>query len=178
MRKQFDIVGTAAATAAAVSRALQSGEVGVLFAPVDMIRYRLNIGIRTLADGAAMPITVRDAEGLVIRTVHGYLPRRSSRRQAPKPFSMATFFRGERPSRSSSRVARRSFTVQRRTTRPMTRACSSRRRPDCNEGAEPGRSSHLRCAQSSALHGTHAVANHVTIQTSRQRRADRPRTAI
>jgi hypothetical protein len=41
----------------------------VLIAPDDVTRFRLNIGIRTLEQGAAMTIVVRDREGIVLKTL-------------------------------------------------------------------------------------------------------------
>lgn len=48
--------------------ALQPGNVGVLIAPSDITKFRLNIGVRTLENGAAMNITVRDKDGIVVKT--------------------------------------------------------------------------------------------------------------
>lgn len=48
--------------------ALQSGQTGALIAPGDFTRFRLNIGIRTLDQGAAMTITIRDRDGAVLDT--------------------------------------------------------------------------------------------------------------
>ncbi|HEX6641471.1 MAG TPA: hypothetical protein VF215_10185, partial [Thermoanaerobaculia bacterium] len=52
-----------------VEDALQSGQTGVLIAPADVTRFRLNVGIRTLEQGAAMTIVVRDREGIVLKTL-------------------------------------------------------------------------------------------------------------
>jgi hypothetical protein len=49
--------------------ALQPGQTGALLAPADLTRFRLNVGIRTLDAGASMTITVRNAEGEVVKTV-------------------------------------------------------------------------------------------------------------
>ncbi|HEY2325557.1 MAG TPA: hypothetical protein VGJ82_22055 [Thermoanaerobaculia bacterium] len=49
--------------------ALQQGSTAVLFAPTDVSKFRLNIGVRTLAQGAAVSITVRDRDGAVVKTV-------------------------------------------------------------------------------------------------------------
>jgi hypothetical protein len=49
--------------------ALQQGESGVLVAPTDMVKFRLNIGVRTLGSGASMTLTVRDKDGVVVKTV-------------------------------------------------------------------------------------------------------------
>jgi hypothetical protein len=51
-----------------LDRALRSGDSGVLFAPDDVARFRLNIGIRTLSDGATVTITVRDEDGVEVKT--------------------------------------------------------------------------------------------------------------
>ncbi|HET7436083.1 MAG TPA: hypothetical protein VFN10_15340 [Thermoanaerobaculia bacterium] len=52
-----------------VDDALSAGSTGALIAPANMQRFRLNVGIRTLDDPAAMTITVRDREGVVVKTV-------------------------------------------------------------------------------------------------------------
>jgi hypothetical protein len=52
-----------------IEDALQSGQTGVLIAPADVTRFRLNVGIRTLEQGAAMTIVVRDREGIVLKTL-------------------------------------------------------------------------------------------------------------
>jgi hypothetical protein len=52
----------------AASDALQNGETGVLIAPADT-RFRFNIGVRTLAQGVAMNITVRNKDGATVKTV-------------------------------------------------------------------------------------------------------------
>ena len=49
--------------------ALQPGSTGVLIAPADVAKFRLNVGIRTLASGAALTITVRDKDGIVVKTL-------------------------------------------------------------------------------------------------------------
>ncbi len=41
---------------------------GVLLAPADVQKFRLNIGVRTLAQGATIEITVRDKDGNVVKT--------------------------------------------------------------------------------------------------------------
>ena len=48
--------------------ALRSGSAGVLLAPLDVQKFRLNIGVRTLGQGATMTITVRDKDGAVVKT--------------------------------------------------------------------------------------------------------------
>jgi uncharacterized protein YjdB len=57
-----------------LERALQAGQTGVLIAPNDVQRFRLNIGLRSLDAGAAMVLTVRDRDGLVVKTVNLGLP--------------------------------------------------------------------------------------------------------
>jgi hypothetical protein len=52
----------------ALSDALQNGDTGVLIAPADT-RFRFNIGVRTLAQGVAMNLTVRNKDGATVRTV-------------------------------------------------------------------------------------------------------------
>lgn len=49
--------------------ALQVGQSGVLLAPEDVVRFRLNIGVRTLQQGASMTVTVRDKDGAVLKTI-------------------------------------------------------------------------------------------------------------
>jgi hypothetical protein len=62
--------GTSGFTEEALSKeeALQQGDTGVLFVPVDLTKFRLNIGIRSLADGAAITFTVRDQAGAIVKT--------------------------------------------------------------------------------------------------------------
>jgi len=47
--------------------ALKSGESGALIAPADQ-KFRLNIGVRTLEQGASITLTVRDKDGVVVKT--------------------------------------------------------------------------------------------------------------
>lgn len=49
--------------------ALQQGNVGALLAPADVQKFRLNIGVRTLEQGAAMNVTVRDKDGNTVKTL-------------------------------------------------------------------------------------------------------------
>jgi uncharacterized protein YjdB len=68
----FNDAGTAGTTGLAeepmaASDALQSGDSGVLIAPADQ-KFRLNIGVRTLEQGASMTLTVRDKDGAVVKT--------------------------------------------------------------------------------------------------------------
>jgi uncharacterized protein YjdB len=55
--------------ALSTDEALRQGRQGVLLAPADITRYRLNIGVRSLTEGVAMTITVRDKDGGVVKTV-------------------------------------------------------------------------------------------------------------
>jgi len=69
----FNDAGAAGTTGLALepmapSDALQNGETGVLIAPADT-RFRLNIGVRTLAQGVTMNLTVRNKDGAVVKTV-------------------------------------------------------------------------------------------------------------
>lgn len=54
--------------------ALQAGETGVLIAPADPVATRFNIGIRTLTNGAALTIAVRNRSGEVLRTLARVYP--------------------------------------------------------------------------------------------------------
>jgi hypothetical protein len=49
--------------------ALQPGQTGVIIAPADVVKLRLNIGVRTLEDGASLTITVRDKDGATVKTI-------------------------------------------------------------------------------------------------------------
>lgn len=57
-----------------IEDALQSGQTGALIAPGDFTRFRLNIGIRTLEQGAAMSIIVRDRDGVGLKTLDRNFP--------------------------------------------------------------------------------------------------------
>lgn len=57
-----------------VEEALQSGQTSAIIAPGDFTRFRLNIGIRTLSEGAAMTITVRSREGVTLDTIDRDFP--------------------------------------------------------------------------------------------------------
>jgi hypothetical protein len=63
--------GTSGLTEEAFSAddALHSGDTGVLQAPADVSKFRLNIGVRTLTNGANVTFTVRDKDGVVVKTV-------------------------------------------------------------------------------------------------------------
>jgi uncharacterized protein YjdB len=57
-----------------VEDALQSGQTSAIIAPGDFTRFRLNIGIRTLSQGAAMTVTVRSREGVTLDTINRDFP--------------------------------------------------------------------------------------------------------
>ncbi len=56
--------------------ALGVGDTGVLLAPASVQKFRLNVGIRTLDEGADVTITVRDADGATVAsTTRTYDPQ-------------------------------------------------------------------------------------------------------
>lgn len=55
--------------AATADEALKQGSTGVLFAPADVQRFRLNIGVRTLEQGATLNVTVRNKDGVIVKTL-------------------------------------------------------------------------------------------------------------
>ncbi len=68
----FNDAGTAGTTGLAeepmnAGDALQNGDTGVVIAPADQ-KFRLNIGVRTLEQGASMTFTVRDKDGTLVKT--------------------------------------------------------------------------------------------------------------
>jgi hypothetical protein len=48
--------------------ALHAGDSGVLLAPADMTKFRLNLGYRTLGDQTSVTFTVRDKDGVIVQT--------------------------------------------------------------------------------------------------------------
>lgn len=52
-----------------MSASLGTGDEGVLVAPANVSKFRLNVGVRTLSLGATMTVTVRNADGAVVKTV-------------------------------------------------------------------------------------------------------------
>jgi len=69
----FNDAGTAGTTGLAeeqmaASDALQNGDTAALIAPPDVQRFRLNIGVRTLDQGVAFALTVRDKNGVIVKT--------------------------------------------------------------------------------------------------------------
>ena len=70
----FNDAGTAGTTGLALeaidpAEALRAGGVGAILVPTDLQKFRLNIGVRSLENGAAMNVTVRDRDGAVLKTV-------------------------------------------------------------------------------------------------------------
>jgi len=68
----FNDAGAAGTTGLALepmapSEALQNGDTGVLIAPADT-RFRINIGVRTLEQGVGFNLTVRNKDGVVVKT--------------------------------------------------------------------------------------------------------------
>lgn len=55
--------------AASSDSILGAGDHGVLFAPADTDRFRMNIGVRSGSSGAAMTVTRRNAAGTVVQTL-------------------------------------------------------------------------------------------------------------
>jgi hypothetical protein len=49
--------------------ALVTGQSTVLFAPADTLALRMNIGVRTLSNGATLALTVQNRDGAVVRTL-------------------------------------------------------------------------------------------------------------
>jgi len=49
--------------------ALKQGDTGALLAPTDFQKFRFNIGVRTLDQGASLNVTVRDRDGVVVKTL-------------------------------------------------------------------------------------------------------------
>jgi uncharacterized protein YjdB len=62
--------GTTGLTQPAFSpeEALRPGRKGVVLAPTDVTRFRLNIGVRTLEQGASLTINVRNKNGEIVKT--------------------------------------------------------------------------------------------------------------
>lgn len=48
--------------------ALVTGDSGAIIAPADFAKFRLNIGIRSLDQGVSFTVTVRDKDGVVVKT--------------------------------------------------------------------------------------------------------------
>ncbi|MDQ5859296.1 MAG: hypothetical protein M3542_13595 [Acidobacteriota bacterium] len=55
-------------------QALRPGNIAVLMLPADPTNFRFNVGVRTLAEGAAMTLTLRDSAGTVVTTVSRAFP--------------------------------------------------------------------------------------------------------
>jgi hypothetical protein len=79
LARVFNDGGTAGTTGVSLEAmptddALRVGGVGALLAPTDLQKFRLNIGLRTLDEGVAMNVTVRDRDGVVLKTVQKSFP--------------------------------------------------------------------------------------------------------
>jgi uncharacterized protein YjdB len=55
--------------ALSTDEALKTGNTGAVIAPNDFQKFRLNIGVRTLEQGVAMNVTVRNRDGVVVKTL-------------------------------------------------------------------------------------------------------------
>jgi len=55
--------------------ALTVGDDGVLVLPADLVNYRLNMAVRTLSEGVTATITVWDASGALLNTLHLSFPQ-------------------------------------------------------------------------------------------------------
>ncbi|MEA2570705.1 MAG: hypothetical protein QOI24_2706 [Acidobacteriota bacterium] len=78
------------------AEALQPGSVGVLLAPSDVEKFRLAIGIRTLDRGVMMTITVRNADGIEVKSVtRGYDPTYFAQLGVPELLDGYTLAGGE-----------------------------------------------------------------------------------
>lgn len=74
LARVFNDAGEAGTTgftedALALGEALGAGSAGVLIAPADVRKFRLNLGVRTLEAGATMTITVRDTAATTVKSV-------------------------------------------------------------------------------------------------------------
>jgi plastocyanin len=54
--------------------ALTAGDEGVFILPADLVNYRLNMAVRTLSNGVTATITVWDASGALLNTLHLSFP--------------------------------------------------------------------------------------------------------
>ncbi len=74
LARVFNDAGAAGTTgltqqALSLDDALHPGLAGVLLGPSDVTRFRYNIGVRTLDQGAAMNVTVRNQNGDIVKTL-------------------------------------------------------------------------------------------------------------
>jgi hypothetical protein len=49
--------------------ALRAGDTGAIIAPADFAKFRLNVGVRSLGQGVAITITVRDRDGIIVASL-------------------------------------------------------------------------------------------------------------
>jgi len=66
--------------------ALGPGRSGVLLLPADLIRFRFNLGVRTLETGATATLTLHDASGTVVGTVSRTYPAIYHQQQSANAF--------------------------------------------------------------------------------------------
>jgi sugar lactone lactonase YvrE len=66
--------------------ALRPGSSGVLLLPADLARFRFNLGVRTLEQGATATLTLRDALGTAVTTVSRTFPATYHEQQSAGPF--------------------------------------------------------------------------------------------
>jgi hypothetical protein len=79
LARVFNDAGAAGTTGLAedalgAADALSAGESGSLFVPADIVKFRLNIGVRTLDQGVTMNVTVRDKDGNTVKTTSKSFP--------------------------------------------------------------------------------------------------------
>lgn len=66
--------------------ALRTGERGVILVPPDLVRERLNLGVRTLSGGAVLTVFVRSAAGALVKTVSKTYPATYAKQEAARDF--------------------------------------------------------------------------------------------
>jgi streptogramin lyase len=66
--------------------ALRPGNVAVLLLPADPANFRFNVGVRTVAEGAAMTLTLRDSAGTIVTTVSRAFPTTYHEQQSATVF--------------------------------------------------------------------------------------------
>ena len=66
--------------------ALRPGQLGVLLLPSDPTNFRFNLGVRTLEEGAAPTLTLRDASGAIVTTVSRTFPATYHEQQSASAF--------------------------------------------------------------------------------------------
>lgn len=66
--------------------ALRPGSNAVLLLPADLTRFRFNLGVRTLGEGATATLTLRDASGTAVTTVSRTFPATYHEQQSATAF--------------------------------------------------------------------------------------------